>query len=49
MGYMGRISEKSVKWEGLPKTGACSNKKGRMGSFFGKKISKRKYFIEHKQ
>ena len=37
---MGMITEKSVKWEGLPKTAACSNKKGRMGCFFGKKYQK---------
>ena len=37
---MGMIIEKSVKWEGLPKMAACSNKKGKMGSFFAKKYQK---------
>ena len=40
MSNMGMITGKSGKWEGLPKMRGCSNKKGGMGSFWGKKLSK---------
>ena len=44
----GKDYRKVSKMGGVPKTGGCSNKKGGMGSFLGKTISKTKYFVEHK-
>ena len=39
---MGRIAEKSVKWEGLRKMEGCSNKKGGMRTLWEKRLSKKK-------
>ena len=47
-GLNGNDYRKVSKMGGVPKTGGCNNKKGGLGSFWGKTISKTNYFIEHK-